>query len=85
VTEGDPIVSVTNYGDLNITKRKSNQNNNILIVIPPEKTKDTLATALGGVSYNSFAYSNTFRYLAVSIKSSDPKKATAYTISYSSG
>ncbi len=54
-------------------------------MIPPEKTQETLATALGGVSYDAFAFSQTFRYLVVSVKSKDPKKPTAYSISYSSG
>lgn len=40
---------------------------------------------MGGVNYDAFAYSSTFRYLVVEIKSKDPKLATAYTITYSSG
>lgn len=38
VTEGEPVVSVVDYGDLHITKEKDPKTNNILIVIPPKKT-----------------------------------------------
>jgi len=78
-------VTVTDYSDLRITKSKDPKTKNIMIVIPPKKSTDTTLTALGGVSYDSYAYSNTFRYLHVEIKSKDPKLSTAYTITYSSG
>lgn len=35
VLEGDPEVTVTNYGTLEIKKEKDPKTNNILIVIPP--------------------------------------------------
>lgn len=47
----------------------------------PENT----VTALGGINYDAFTYSYTFRYFHVEIKSKNPKLSTAYTISYSSG
>lgn len=56
-----------------------------MIVIPPEKPRDPLSTTLGGIFYDAFAFSSTFRNLIVSVKSKDPKKSTAYSISYSSG
>lgn len=85
VLEGEPIVNVTNYGALQIVKQKDPKTGNIHIVIPPEKTKQNTVTALGGVMYDSFTYSNTFRYLVMTIKSKDPKKSTSYTVSFSSG
>jgi hypothetical protein len=63
VTEGEPIITISDYNDLHITKEKDAKTNNILIVIPPKKTVDTTITPLGGVSYDAYAYSNTFRYM----------------------
>ena len=42
-------------------------------------------TALGGVYYDAFRYSNTFRSLIITVKSENEKMPAAYTISYSSG
>lgn len=56
-----------------------------MIVLPPKKTAENTITPLGGVLYDAYAYSSTFRYLIVEVKSKNPKLSTAYTITYSSG
>lgn len=83
--EGEPVVTVKDYGELEIVKEKDPKSNHISIVIPPVKSAETLASTLGGVKYDAFSYSSTFRYLVVEVKSKNPKLSTAYTISYSSG
>lgn len=89
VSEGDPVVSVTDYQKLSITKEKDPKTNNIHIVIPPIEEKksdsDFGMTTLGGIFYDAFKYSNTFRYLVVSVKSKNSQAPAAYTITYSSG
>lgn len=78
-------MTVKDFGDLEITKEKDPKTNNILIVIPPKKTEATTATPLGGIFYDAFSYSSSFRYFVVEVKSKNPKLSTSYTITYSSG
>ena len=67
VSEGDPVVKVSDYGTLNITKTKDPKTNNIHITIPPADNieKSTAMTPIGGIFYDSFRYSSTFKFLII--------------------
>ena len=85
VMEGDPVVTVSDFTGLKVTKDKNPATNMVHIVIPAEEIKKNLPTGLGRAYLDSFALSHTFRSLQVHIKSKNEKIATSYTITYSSG
>lgn len=82
------MVIIEDYGKLKIQKEKDPATDNIHIVIPPIEdltNKNSPIPMYGGANYYAFGHSKTFRYMAIRIKSKDPKLSCAYTISYSSG
>lgn len=83
--EGEPQVTVSDYGSLMLTKLKDPSSSNIMIVLPPKKTNENTLGKLGAVSYDAYSYSSVFRFVIIEVKSKDPARSISYTISYSSG
>ena len=84
---------MTDFNKINITKKSSKSNNLVHIVIPAQdhqnnilSTKNGQNTGLMGLAWmTQFGLSDTFSILHLTVKALESKKATAYTITYSSG
>ena len=85
VLEGDPVVTVSDFTGLSVTKEKNPSTNLVHIVIPAQEIKKNQPVGLGRSYLDSFSLSHTFRSLQIKIKSKNPKIATSYTITFSSG
>lgn len=78
---------MTDFNKISINKTNDKDKNLIHIVIPsPDHKQKTFSNEILGMPWmTSFGLSQTFSYLHLTVKSKNPKGATAYTLTYSSG